>query len=74
MPCIINAANEVAVDMFLNNKISFLEISDIIEKAMSDIAFIKNPSLEDYFETDIETRNAVKLSLQSITADFNKTQ
>jgi 1-deoxy-D-xylulose-5-phosphate reductoisomerase len=56
MPCIINAANEVAVAAFLNNKIGFLAISDAIETCMQKISFITNPSLDDYLNTDKETR------------------
>ena len=54
MPCILNAANEIAVEKFLEDKVSFLEISDVLEQTMQKVSFIKNPSLEDYFETDIE--------------------
>lgn len=61
-PCVLNAANEVVVDAFLRNKISFLEMSDIIEKCLEDITFIEKPSLHNYTETDIETRTfATKL-------------
>lgn len=58
MPCILNAANEVAVDAFLKDKIGFLEMSDIIEYCMQTINFIATPSLEDYIETDKSTRQA----------------
>ncbi|HWZ22572.1 MAG TPA: 1-deoxy-D-xylulose-5-phosphate reductoisomerase, partial [Cytophagaceae bacterium] len=56
MPCILNAANEIAVAEFLNDRISFLEISDILEQCMAKVSFVKNPSLEDYINTDTETR------------------
>jgi 1-deoxy-D-xylulose-5-phosphate reductoisomerase len=56
MPCIINAANEVVVAEFLNNHIGFLQMSDIIEACMNRVSYIKKPSLEDYIETDRETR------------------
>lgn len=56
MPCIINAANEVAVDLFLNEKIRFCEISEVIANAMQKMPFVKNPSLEDLFATDSEVR------------------
>ena len=56
MPCILNAANEITVDAFLNEKISFLAMSDVIEEAMEKTPFIKNPTVEDYFQTDSETR------------------
>lgn len=56
MPCIINAANEVVVNAFLQNQIGFLEMSDIIEQCMSDISFIAKPTLNNYLETDQHTR------------------
>ena len=56
MPCILNAANEIAVDSFLKGKIGFLAISDVIERCMESIEYITNPSLEDYVCTDKETR------------------
>lgn len=58
VPCILNAANEVAVDAFLRDKIGFLEMSDVIEFCMQTINFIEKPSLEDYIETDKSTRQA----------------
>lgn len=60
LPCILNAANEVAVDAFLNERIGFLEISDVIEESMGLIGFVKNPTLDDYVGTDIETRIIAK--------------
>ncbi len=56
MPCVINAANEVVVAEFLNNRLGFLEMSDVIEKCMSEISFIADPLLDDYIETDRVTR------------------
>jgi len=56
LPCIMNASNEIAVEAFLNEKISFLKMPDIIEKAMVKINYIRNPTLEDYIETDKQTR------------------
>jgi len=56
MPCIINAANEIVVDAFLNNQIGFLEMSDVIEQCMSDLPFILEPNLDNYLETDEQTR------------------
>lgn len=56
MPCIMNAADEVAVHAFLRNEISFLQIPDLIEKCMSKINFVGNPTLSDYEATDIESR------------------
>ncbi|MCK4360343.1 MAG: 1-deoxy-D-xylulose-5-phosphate reductoisomerase [Bacteroidales bacterium] len=56
IPCILNAANEIVVEAFLNDKIGFLKMPDIIEKCMQTINFIKDPSYEDYVFTDNETR------------------
>jgi 1-deoxy-D-xylulose-5-phosphate reductoisomerase len=56
MPCIINAANEIAVDAFLNDKLGFLEMSDVIENCMQKISFVRQPTYEDYVKTDKETR------------------
>jgi 1-deoxy-D-xylulose-5-phosphate reductoisomerase len=56
LPCILNAANEVAVDAFLKNQIGFFEMSEMIEECMQKISFIPHPSIEDYFATDAETR------------------
>ncbi len=55
-PCILNAANEVAVDAFLKKRIGFMNISDLIERTLERSSFIKNPNLDDYFETDLEAR------------------
>jgi len=59
-PCILNAANEVAVEAFLEKRIGFLEIPDVIEKVMGKLSFIKAPVLEDYFNTDLEARQVAK--------------
>lgn len=56
MACILNAANEIAVAEFLKDNIGFLEMSDVVEQCMINIAFIKTPSYEDYVQTDRETR------------------
>lgn len=56
MACIMNAANEVAVSAFLNDRIGFLEMSDIIEKSMQKASFIQMPTYEDYVQTDMEAR------------------
>jgi 1-deoxy-D-xylulose-5-phosphate reductoisomerase len=56
MPCIINAANEVAVAGFLSNQVGFLAMSDVIEACMARMSFVENPSLDDYLNTDKETR------------------
>jgi 1-deoxy-D-xylulose-5-phosphate reductoisomerase len=56
MPCVLNAANEVAVQEFLKERISFLEMPDIVERCLEKIDFIAKPVLEDYMNTDKETR------------------
>ena len=56
LPCIMNAANEIAVYAFLRNRIGFLDMTDVIEKTMQKIPFISKPSLEEYFESDGEAR------------------
>jgi 1-deoxy-D-xylulose-5-phosphate reductoisomerase len=56
MPCVLNAVNEVAVEAFLNDKVRFLEMSDIVETCLAKMPFIPNPHLNDYVETDNETR------------------
>lgn len=62
-PCILNAANEIAVDAFLKDRIGFLEMSDIIEQSMAKVSFIKKPNYDDYVATDAETR---RLALEMI--------
>lgn len=56
MPCIMNAANEVAVEAFLKDKISFLKMPDLIEQTMNKIDFEAHPSLDHYAQTDCEAR------------------
>ena len=54
--CILNAANEIAVEAFLNDKIGFLNMSDLIDNCLEKITFVKSPTIEDYIETDQQTR------------------
>ncbi|WP_017730441.1 1-deoxy-D-xylulose-5-phosphate reductoisomerase [Nafulsella turpanensis] len=56
VPCILNAANEIAVAEFLQDKIGFLHMSDIIAECMEQVPFIAKPSLDDYISTDREVR------------------
>ena len=56
MACILNAANEIAVDAFLKEQIGFLQMSDLLEHCMSHGTFLGQPTLEDYIETDLVTR------------------
>lgn len=60
MACILNAANEIAVEAFLQDKIKFLDIAAINEKCMQSVAFVQHPVLEDYVQTDTETRKFAK--------------
>ena len=62
-PCVLNAANEIAVDAFLNDKIGFLNMSDLIDNCLEKITFVKNPTIDDYIETDRETRILAKTIL-----------
>jgi len=70
MPCILNAANEVVVQAFLDGKIGFMQMPDIISACMQKIAFLPQPSYEDYVSTDEETR---RLAV-SLLADSNVLQ
>jgi len=56
-PCVLNAANEIAVFAFLRNRIGFLDITEMVERTLERIPFIENPTLDEYFETDGEARN-----------------
>lgn len=56
MPCILNAANEIVVAAFLQDKVGFLEMSDVIEKTMQKASFIQKPTYEDYVQSDSEAR------------------
>ncbi len=60
MACILNAANEIAVESFLKEEISFLEMAQLNEYCMSEGTFLASPSLEDYIETDQLSRNLAK--------------
>jgi len=59
-PAIVNAANEIAVEAFLSDRIGFMQIHELIEKAMNGISFVKKPDYNDYVTTDTETRTFVK--------------
>jgi len=56
MPCVLNAANEVAVAEFLRDRIGFLEMSEVVERCLVKMTYVANPVYEDYVETDRETR------------------
>ncbi|MGG9963496.1 1-deoxy-D-xylulose-5-phosphate reductoisomerase [Ferruginibacter sp. SUN106] len=57
MPCILNAANEIAVWAFLRNRVGFLDMTAIVEKTMENIKFIPKPTMQEYFDSDGEARN-----------------
>ena len=63
MPCILNAANEVVVEAFLQDKIGFLQMSDIIEQMMQKATFVASPAYEDYVQTDKEVRQLTREAL-----------
>jgi 1-deoxy-D-xylulose-5-phosphate reductoisomerase len=56
MPCVMNAANEVAVNAFLEGRLGFFDMPGFIEKTMNSVAYIATPDLNDYVETDSEAR------------------
>ncbi|GAA4462369.1 1-deoxy-D-xylulose-5-phosphate reductoisomerase [Nemorincola caseinilytica] len=55
-PCVLNAANEVLVHAFLQNKVGFMEMSDMIEKTLESVPFIANPEMDDHRKSDAEAR------------------
>ncbi len=64
-PCVLNAANEIAVAAFLNKQVGFLEMSDLIEETLTRSKFIARPQLEDYIETDRKAREFTENLLKS---------
>lgn len=66
-PCVLNAANEIAVEAFLKDKIGFLEMSDVVENCLQTVSFINKPSYADYVETDAETRRVASKQLKKLT-------
>ena len=65
MPCILNAANEVVVEAFLNGKISFLQMPVLIEQTMQKVVFVQNPALEDLIQTNAEARDRTILLIEN---------
>lgn len=57
LPCVLNAANEIAVYAFLRNRIGFLDMTDVIEQTMQKVTYLQKPSLNDYLESDAEARH-----------------
>jgi 1-deoxy-D-xylulose-5-phosphate reductoisomerase len=58
LPCVMNAANEIAVALFLQDKIGYLEIAQLVESVMKHHTLIENPTLNDLFQTDHWSREA----------------
>jgi 1-deoxy-D-xylulose-5-phosphate reductoisomerase len=56
MPCVLNAANEIAVQEFLKDNIGFLQMSEVVERCLEKITYVSKPTFEDYVVTDTETR------------------
>jgi 1-deoxy-D-xylulose-5-phosphate reductoisomerase len=59
-PCVLNAANEVAVELFLKDRIGFLEMSDLVEHCLATLPHHANPTLQDLEATDAETRRVAR--------------
>ena len=59
-PCVLNAANEVAVAAFLRDEVGFLQMSEVVEECLSRVSYLANPSLDDYVLTDQETRRVAQ--------------
>ena len=66
-PCVLNAANEIAVQSFLEDRIGFLDIPDVIEKALDGVSHTKTPSLEDYEAYDKEARRKAEEACRMLT-------
>ncbi len=64
-PCILNAANEIAVAAFLQDKVGFLQMSNVVEKCLQTVSHIAKPSYEDYVETDRETRRVAEKTISN---------
>ncbi|MBA3663737.1 MAG: 1-deoxy-D-xylulose-5-phosphate reductoisomerase [Bacteroidetes bacterium] len=65
MPCILNAANEIAVQAFLEDKIGFLQMSDVVGSTMEKMTFIKSPDYNQYVECDQEARRIARMQFNS---------
>lgn len=67
MPCVLNAANEIAVAAFLNSQIGFLQMSDVIADTMDKVPYLEQPSLDDYLQVDEESRRVAYALISKIT-------
>jgi 1-deoxy-D-xylulose-5-phosphate reductoisomerase len=59
-PCTLNGANEMAVSLFLQDKIKFLHIGELVQRTLEEASFIAHPTLEDYIRLDAESRELVQ--------------
>ncbi|MFM7857104.1 MAG: 1-deoxy-D-xylulose-5-phosphate reductoisomerase, partial [Flammeovirgaceae bacterium] len=66
VPCVLNAANEIAVEEFLNDRLGFLQMSNVVEQCMNNISYVPHPTLSDYIETNRETRAKAKEIVKQI--------
>ena len=66
VPCVLNAANEVVVAAFLEDKIGFLQMSNVIEQCMDEVSFVAKPELEDYIESDKEAREVTNRIIEAL--------
>lgn len=66
VPCVMNAANEVVVAAFLEDKIGFLEMSEVIERCMDEIPFVEKPELEDYIQSDKQARTVAQRIIELV--------
>ena len=66
VPCVLNAANEVVVAAFLEDKIGFLQMSNVIEQCMDEVSFVAKPELEDYIEADKEAREVTNRIIEAL--------
>ncbi len=55
-PCVMNGANEIAVARFLDGKIGFLQMTDVVAETMSQVPFAANPTMDDLYAIDAEAR------------------
>ena len=65
MPCVMNAANEVAVDAFLHDRIRFTDIADIVERTIAALAFVEHPAYDDYLLSNQEARREAAAMLNA---------
>ncbi|MFO8054076.1 MAG: 1-deoxy-D-xylulose-5-phosphate reductoisomerase [Bacteroidales bacterium] len=70
MPCVLNAANEVAVHAFLNEQIGFLQMSEVIEDALNNSPLIQTPCFEELVETDTHTRRRSAARIKELTKKY----